>query len=81
MPYFVADGGSPENAAKLPIRSALAGNPVRQVGHTQNFSPDWIFRGSEPHPAFKINWPRISLVIVWSTVANAARNAFADVHL
>ncbi len=27
MPYFVADGGSPENAAKLPIRSALAGNP------------------------------------------------------
>jgi len=34
MPYFVADGGSPENAAKLPIRSALAGNPVRQVGHT-----------------------------------------------
>jgi len=37
MPYFVADGGSPENAAKLPIRSALAGNPVRQVGHTPNF--------------------------------------------
>ncbi len=49
MPYFVADGGSPENAAKLPIRSALAGNPItaNRAGKPQTrklaVSPDFRF--------------------------------------